>query len=217
MKRIGLAALGLSLITVAAAQAQTTVTREISEQPVETTIVRTPAGTTVTRRVLPMEGEQVIVTPVDPAAPRSTTVVHERRAAPPPRTTTRVATRPQRAPVYAMATAEPLSLNRAERDVVYRQIVDQRTVPMQQRGILAPIGSMFPTVSPAPTVTYAEPAMRTSYIVGTRLPSDIPLIELPNSAIEQVPVIATYAYATVDGRVLLVDPSSGMIVADITN
>jgi hypothetical protein len=218
MKKIGLAALGLSLVTATAAFAQTTVTREISDMPVETTIVRSPSGTTVTRRVLPTTGtERVIVTPVEPSS--RTVTVREPRA---PRATTRVVTSQRRAPVYAMATAEPIALGRAERDVVYRQIVEQRSVPVEQRGILAPIGSMFPTVAAAPAVTYsrplvADPALRTSYVVGTRLPTDVQLIELPETAIAQVPAIAPYAYAMIDGRVLLVDPQTGMIVADITN
>jgi hypothetical protein len=225
MKKLGLAALGLSLVTATAASAQTTVTREISEMPVETTIVRSPNGTSVTRRVLPItdmdrEGvERVIVTPVEPSSRTVTTAVRQPRA---PRATARVVASQRRAPVYAMATAEPIVLGRTERDIVYRQIVEQRTVPLEQRGILAPIGSMFPTVGPAPAVSYsrplvAEPPLRTAYVVGSRLPGDVQLIELPQTAIMQVPAIAPYAYAMVDGRVLLVDPQNGMIVADITN
>jgi hypothetical protein len=214
MKSIGFAALGLSLIATTAASAQTTVTREVSDMPVETTIIRSPTGTTVTRRVLPAENEAIVVPA--PSGRSVTTTVRPSRQMAQPRTTTRVTRSRNPAPVYAMATAEPVVLDNAQRDVVYRRIVEQRTVPVEQRGILAPVGSMFPMVEPVrPTVTYAQP-LRTTYVVGSRLPADIQLVELPETVIEQVPSIAPYAYAMVDGRVLLVDPQSGIIVSDLT-
>ncbi len=64
----------------------------------------------------------------------------------------------------------------------------------------------------------AEPAaVRTVYVIGARLPRDIPLIELPVAAVSVVPAIAPYAYAMLDGHVLLVDPQTGIIVADVTS
>jgi hypothetical protein len=69
--------------------------------------------------------------------------------------------------------------------------------------------------APATTVV-TSPDVRTTYVVGSRLPADIRLIELPETVISQVPSLSPYAYAMVDGRVLLVDPQTGMIVADIT-
>jgi len=64
MKCTGLAVLGVALVTATAASAQTTVTREVSEMPVETIITRSPFGMTVERRVLPQAGE-VITAPVN--------------------------------------------------------------------------------------------------------------------------------------------------------
>lgn len=212
----GLAVLGLSLAT--AASAQTTVTRQVSDMPVETTIVRSPSGTTVTRRVLDNEP---IVVPAPPARTRTVTTVRSSRPIaerPRARATTRVVTRRRSvAPVYGMATAEPLVLSPAEREVVYREIVDQRAVPVQ-RGFLAPIGSTFPVVEPArPAVSVARPLpAATTYVVGSRLPADIRLVELPQTVIERVPAISSYAYAMVDDRVLLVDPQTGIIVSDLT-
>src|SRR5262245_35314408 len=115
MKCSGLAVLGVALISATAASAQTTVTREISNMPVETTIIRSPNGTVVERRVLPAEPSRVVTS-------------SRRIVAPPARVERRVVTRRVRgpAPVYAMATTEPVVLSADERDVVYREIVQPR-------------------------------------------------------------------------------------------
>jgi hypothetical protein len=39
---------------------------------------------------------------------------------------------------------------------------------------------------------------------------------LPPTAAVRVPAVQPYSYATVDGRVLLVDPVTNAVVADIT-
>jgi hypothetical protein len=213
MKSLGLAVLGLALVPATAALAQTTVTREVSDMPVETTITRSPTGTVIQRRVLAPEETYVAA----PATRTVTTTVRRqgaRSAARPTRVETRVVTRRVRepAPVYAMATDEPLVLTPAQRDIVYREIVTPRVV-----GPVGPLAPFAPLL-PQPAVTYAAPAttVSTSYVVGTRLPSDIRLIEIPQSVVERVPSIAPYAYARVDGRLLLVDPQTGLIVADVT-
>ena len=86
-------------------------------------------------------------------------------------------------------------------------------------GVLAPFSPLLP---PAPVTTRVidpapAPGLRTAYVVGSRLPADVRLVELPQPVIAQVPSMAPYAYATVDDRVLLVDPQTGVIVADVTN
>jgi hypothetical protein len=52
------------------------------------------------------------------------------------------------------------------------------------------------------------------YAVGTRLPSTIVLAPVP--ATVEVPAARPYSYARIEGRVLLVDPATYTVVADIT-
>jgi len=210
MKCSGLAVLAVALVSATAASAQTTVTRQISDMPVETTIIRSPTETVVQRRVLPAANETIVATP-------------RRAATRPVRTQTRVVTRTMRAPapVYAMATAEPIVLTADQRDVVYREIVQPR-VATGPTGLLAPFSPLLPP-TPAVTYGYAQPVVAApvapvrSYVVGSRLPMDVRLVEIPPSVLMQVPSLSPYAYAMVDGRVLLVDPQTGVIVADITS
>jgi hypothetical protein len=65
-----------------------------------------------------------------------------------------------------------------------------------------------PVVRPAPVAA--------AYVVGARLPQNVPLVAVPNTLAVRVPGIAPYSYATVGDRVYLVDPATSVIVADIT-
>jgi hypothetical protein len=63
-------------------------------------------------------------------------------------------------------------------------------------------------------ITAAAPAA-VAYTVGSRLPANIPLYAIPESAALQVPVVRRYTYAFVNDRVLLVEPISGIVVAEL--
>jgi hypothetical protein len=67
-----------------------------------------------------------------------------------------------------------------------------------------------PAVAPVPRYTTAR------YAVGSVLPASIVVTPLPATAAVRVPAVQPYSYATVDGRVLLVDPATNAVVADIT-
>ena len=53
-------------------------------------------------------------------------------------------------------------------------------------------------------------------VVGARVPASVPLLVLPERLAGRVPAARPYSYAVLDSRVLLVDPSTGTIVAAIT-
>jgi len=55
-----------------------------------------------------------------------------------------------------------------------------------------------------------------AYVVGARVPFETRLAPIPPALIADVPAIRSYRYMTVGGRVLLVDPDTGVIVADVT-
>jgi hypothetical protein len=62
----------------------------------------------------------------------------------------------------------------------------------------------------------AYSANASAYVVGARVPSATSLAPLPPALIADVPAIRSYRYITVGPRVLLVDPNTGVIVADVT-
>jgi hypothetical protein len=55
-----------------------------------------------------------------------------------------------------------------------------------------------------------------AYVVGARVPVETRLAPIPPALIADVPAIRAYRYMTFGGRVLLVDPDTGVIVADVT-
>lgn len=52
-------------------------------------------------------------------------------------------------------------------------------------------------------------------VVGARIPPSVPLAALPEAVAARIPAARPYGYAVLDNRVLLVDPSTGIIVAAI--
>ena len=139
--------------------------------------------------------------------------------------------------------SRPLVLSPAQRNVVYRTVVRQQVVPAvpvapvgyppypapayQPRPIVVAPGATTgygyttadldedyvdtaPAVAPYPRYTTAR------YAVGSALPANVVVAPLPTTAAVQVPAVQPYSYATVDGRVLLIDPVTNTVVADIT-
>ena len=51
---------------------------------------------------------------------------------------------------------------------------------------------------------------------ASRVPAATRLVPLPPALVAEVPEIRSYRYMTIGGRVLLVDPDTGVIVADVT-
>lgn len=65
---------------------------------------------------------------------------------------------------------------------------------------------------------YVEPDAYTAnaYVVGARVPVATRLAPIPPALVADVPAIRSYRYMTAGSRVLLVDPDTGVIVADVT-
>jgi len=59
-------------------------------------------------------------------------------------------------------------------------------------------------------------ANASAYFVGGRVPATTRLFALPSALAADVPAIRPYRYVTIGARVLLVDPDTGIIVADVT-
>ena len=90
-----------------------------------------------------------------------------------------------------VVTTQPtLVLTPQHRQTIYRDIARERVVP-------------------APgTVTYS---------VGTRVPSEVRLYSVPDSVAVEVPAVRQYRYMMVNGRVVLVDPATSEVVAELAD
>jgi hypothetical protein len=274
MRVLHSATLALALATASGAAQSQVVTRQIDNEPVETTVVQTPDGTVITRRPLaaaPVESVAPAYGGYPPPAYRaapavaSETYVDEsvgaassariiRRSAA-THTTVRTETRRVHAAAPAdrvvtghatshvvrhatrrIAAVPALALSAAQRRVVYRTIVQEQVVPAAPAGYPpypAPAYRPRAVVAPGAVTTgyavntsedvadvYAEPAPPAvaplRYTVGSVLPAEVAITPLPAPAVVEVPSLQPYRYATIDGRVLLVDPATNAVVADIT-
>ncbi len=120
-----------------------------------------------------------------------------------------------------------------QRRTIYRNIVQQQVVPapVSTQVVTYPAGETFVRPSattgysvayaPAPVVTYPSTAYASAgypvtYTVGSVIPANVPRAPMPQSVALRVPQALSYQYAVVNNRVLLVDPMTGAVVADVT-
>jgi hypothetical protein len=268
-----LVAVGLALLSgTALANAQTIISREVSQEPVETLITRGPDGITVTRRPLQSMASPVVSTvpvfptygpsgevytrswvqpaPV-PAAPVGGSIAVRPYGEPVTTTTTRTvviedeepvrpAVRTVRRgtpPIMARAvepepvrttrsrtvtrrvSAAPMALAPTQRTTVYRTLVQEQTYDPAALATVTPgYGSGWSSTGWAPGYSgwAAAPVARPiTYTVGSVLPETVTVAPMPRQVVMQVPETRGYEYAVVDGRVLLVEPGTNTVVADI--
>jgi hypothetical protein len=125
--------------------------------------------------------------------------------------------------------AAQLVLNPRERQIIYRTIVEREVIPSRQVIVapsVAPAPAYVAPVAPAPVyvaprgappVVAADEIIVTDPIaVGTVLPENVPLYAMPQNVALSVPATQPYSYAWLGGRAYLVDPASGVIVADLS-
>ena len=168
------------------------------------------------------------------SAPRAASSTHVVRTEGARRVTRSVqrTTAVERRTTLRRAAVAPLILDPAQRGIVYRTIVQQQMVPG------TPFYPARPGVIPSttgygygipPDVDYLDDAddvyveqeavptvYPARYVVGSQLPPGFALAPVPAATALQVPAIRPYAYARVGGRLLLVDPVTYTVVADIT-
>jgi hypothetical protein len=87
-----------------------------------------------------------------------------------------------------VVTTAPVQLTPAQRQTVYRTIVRERVAP---------------------------PQASVEYRVGTRIPANAQLYAVPQDLAVEVPAIRPYKYMVVNGRVMLVDPATSQVVAEL--
>lgn len=89
-----------------------------------------------------------------------------------------------------VVTTEPLALTPVQRQTVYRTIVRER------------VQAVRPTVE---------------YRVGMRVPETAQLYAVPDTVAVEVPTIRQYKYMMVNDRVVLVDPATSEVVAELVD
>jgi hypothetical protein len=109
----------------------------------------------------------------------------------------------------------PLALTPAQRSTIYRTVIPQGG----GRGPIVKERIVTETV-PAPVVrerVVTQPATPTyAYSVGSRVTDAYALAPLPQSVVATVPAVSSYRYMVINQRLLLVDPATGYVVAEVT-
>jgi len=93
------------------------------------------------------------------------------------------------APSQTIVTSEPLQLTPVQRETIFRTIVRE------------PVSAATP-----PTVEYR---------VGARVPREAHLYTVPQTVAVEVPQVRHYRYMVVHNHVMLIDPATSEVVADL--
>lgn len=93
-----------------------------------------------------------------------------------------------REPAQTVVPAPVVTLTPTQRQTIYRTIVRE------------PVQEVAPTVE---------------YRVGTRVPADVRLYSVPQEVAIEVPAVRSYKYMVVNHRVVLVDPVTSEVVAEL--
>ena len=119
-------------------------------------------------------------------------------------------------PVDPSVIGQSLALTPAQRTTIYRTIIPQG----RGRGPIVRERIVTESVAPAPVVRepIANPPARSAYAaVGSRVSDAYALAPMPQSVVTTVPAVRSYRYTVVNNRLLLVDPATGIVVAEVTD
>jgi hypothetical protein len=117
-----------------------------------------------------------------------------------------------------LALGAGISATQAQTTVITRQPVETRTVvttaPAQVQ--LTPVQrqTIYRTIV-RERVAPVEPTVE--YRVGARIPESAQLYAVPQTVVSEVPAVQAYKYMVVNGKVLLVDPATSEVVAELAD
>jgi hypothetical protein len=117
-------------------------------------------------------------------------------------------------PAARVVVTQPPALTQAQRTTIYRTIIPQG----RGRGPIVKERIVSESVAPAPVVgerVVTQPAVA-DYTVGTRVRDAYALAPMPQAVVATVPNVRSYRYMVINNRLLLVDPATGYVVADMT-
>jgi hypothetical protein len=232
MKAIRPLAVTLALCCGAgAASAQTIIHRQIADEPVETTVTQDYSGTYVTRRPLGPGGAPVvqrqIIAPAEPVYDRRRVIIEsEEDVADEPVVRQRVYA-PARAPIVAATerpvrrterrvAVAPVVLSQPQRRIIRQTIEEQVVSAPRERYRSAPVLARGGDYDDDFDTSAPRPPLDVPYTIGTRLPSTVATYGMPARVVTHAPAVQSYNYAVVGGRTYLVEPGTGVVVADLT-
>jgi hypothetical protein len=113
------------------------------------------------------------------------------------------------------ANAAPLALTPAQRTTIYRTIIPQG----RGRGPIVREQIVTEPIAPAPVVRerIAPAGSAYAYAVGSRVADAYALAPMPQAVVSTVPAVRSYRYMVINNRLLLVDPATGVVVAEVTD
>jgi hypothetical protein len=132
-----------------------------------------------------------------------------------------------------VVTGQPLALTPTQRTTIYRTTIPQGggRGPIVRERIVTETVAPAPvvrervvteTVAPGPVVrerVVARPVEADNaydYTVGSRVTDAYALAPMPRAVVTAVPAVRPYRYMVINNRVLLVEPATGYVVAEIT-
>ena len=114
-------------------------------------------------------------------------------------------------------SAPPLALTPAQRTTIYRTIIPQG----RGRGPIVRERIVTESVAPAPVarerIVNPPAGSAYAYTVGSRVGDAYALAPMPQAVAATVPAVRSYRYMVINNRLLLVDPATGIVVAEVTD
>jgi hypothetical protein len=112
-------------------------------------------------------------------------------------------------------SAPPLALTPAQRTTIYRTIIPQG----RGRGPIVRERIVTESVAPAPVARerIVNPPAGSGYAVGSRVGDAYALAPMPQAVAATVPAVRSYRYMVINNRLLLVDPATGIVVAEVND
>ena len=115
----------------------------------------------------------------------------------------------------AAALLAGVSAASAQTTVITREPVQAQTVITGEGLQLTPVQrqTIYSTIVREPTATLSPTV---EYRVGARVPDSVRLYSIPDSVAVEVPAVKTCKYMVVNHRVVLVDPATSQVVAELS-
>ena len=114
-------------------------------------------------------------------------------------------------------SAPPLALTPAQRTTIYRTIIPQG----RGRGPIVRERIVTESVAPAPVarerIVNPPAGSAYAYTVGSRVGDAYALAPMPQAVAATVPAVRSYRYMVINNRLLLVDPATGIVVAEVND
>jgi Protein of unknown function (DUF1236) len=115
----------------------------------------------------------------------------------------------------AFVLAAGISAAHAQTTVITREPAQSETIVTTRQPVqLTPVQrqAIYSTIARAPV---AQPPAAVEYRIGARVPRTVHLYEMPHDVVVQVPAVRRYRYMVVNHQVVLVDPTTSEVVAEL--